>query len=165
MCTLMMLKGWKLRYANLGNNSTFCPEDTEEFMKQRRRWLLSDYANAYVVFKNLGQLMVRNTTFTLFYVVYLLQMFLIMILYPGSTIIMLALGLELVSGIPLVAIVPIFFMCVVTYAGILVSNRKVHVQILLSKVLTIVLGLLTVFVFVSAAIFMAEHFHEGNHFR
>lgn len=53
MCTLMMKAGWSLRYSYHGNNTTFCPEETEEFMKQRRRWLLSDFANAAVVAWNL----------------------------------------------------------------------------------------------------------------
>lgn len=59
MCTLMMKAGWSLRYSYHGNNTTFCPEETEEFMKQRRRWLLSDFANAAVVAWNLRKFLVR----------------------------------------------------------------------------------------------------------
>ena len=69
MCTLMMLKGWHLRYNSYGRNSTYCPEETEEFMKQRRRWLLSDFANAIVVARNiskriltLGKLTIKSKT-------------------------------------------------------------------------------------------------------
>ncbi|CAC5388361.1 CHS1 [Mytilus coruscus] len=40
MCTLMMLKGWKLIYSSTARNTTFCPEYLTEFMKQRRRWIL-----------------------------------------------------------------------------------------------------------------------------
>lgn len=53
ICTLMMKSGWTLRYSCHGYNTTFCPEDTEEFMKQRRRWLLSDFANTVIVAGNL----------------------------------------------------------------------------------------------------------------
>ena len=58
MCTLMMKAGWSLKYSFHGKNTTFCPEETEEFMKQRRRWLLSDFTNAAVVAGNLCELCV-----------------------------------------------------------------------------------------------------------
>jgi chitin synthase len=53
MCTLMMLRGWKLRYSTHAVNKTYCPDSIEEFIKQRRRWILSDLANSFLVFRNL----------------------------------------------------------------------------------------------------------------
>lgn len=64
MCTLMMKAGWTLRYSYHGKNTTFCPEETEEFMKQRRRWLLSDFANAAVTIGNLCEWMPVNNCFS-----------------------------------------------------------------------------------------------------
>ncbi|CAG2216112.1 CHS1 [Mytilus edulis] len=107
MCTLLMLKGWKLRYSSNARNTTFCPEDTYEFMKQRRRWLLSDYANVILVIRKLRALLSTNDAFSVLYALYLVEIFLIMVLYPGSTIVMMCLGLELATGAPIMFTTPV----------------------------------------------------------
>ncbi|XP_069101066.1 uncharacterized protein [Argopecten irradians] len=156
MCTLMMLKGWKLRYVMAGRNSTFCPETTLEFMKQRRRWLLSDYTNAFLVMTNIANLISHNSAFSLTYALYQIQLFFIMILYPGATVIMLSLGLELGSGIPLFAIAPTFFLLIVGYSILLVKDVPSSVQLVASKVLIIVLGLGTLFAFGSTSVIIMK---------
>ncbi|XP_060086210.1 uncharacterized protein LOC132565583 [Ylistrum balloti] len=156
MCTLMMLKGWKLRYTQAGQNSTFCPETTLEFMKQRRRWLLSDYTNALLVIQNIANLMTSNSVFSLTYVLYLIQLFLIMVLYPGATVMMLSLGLELGSGIPLFAITPTFYILIVGYSIILIKDIPASVQLVISKVLIILLGLGTLYVFGSTSVIIVK---------
>ncbi|XP_033762780.1 uncharacterized protein LOC117344218 [Pecten maximus] len=156
MCTLMMLKGWKLRYIQTGRNSTFCPETTLEFMKQRRRWLLSDYTNALLVIQNIANLMTLNSAFSLTYVLYVVQLFIIMVLYPGATVMMLSLGLELGSGIPLFAITPTFYLLIVGYSIVLVKDIPASVQLVISKVLIIVLGLGTLFVFGSTSVIIVQ---------
>ena len=37
--------GWRLDYCAAAENSTYCPEDFDEFFKQRRRWIPSTLAN------------------------------------------------------------------------------------------------------------------------
>ncbi|KAK3102653.1 hypothetical protein FSP39_012917 [Pinctada imbricata] len=160
MCTLMMLKGWSLRYNGYGRNSTYCPEETEEFMKQRRRWLLSDFANALVVTKNIGPLMKRNTCFTLLYTLYILQLFIVMILYPGSTIMMLALGFELVTSCPLLANVGFLTALILIYCFVLISSWNPTRKLIVSKLLMIGLGALTLYIFVATAIVIAENMQE-----
>ncbi|CAI9728096.1 Hypothetical predicted protein [Octopus vulgaris] len=49
MATLLMVKGWYMRYSSFARNNTYCPDTFEEFLKQRRRWVLSDIANAVLV--------------------------------------------------------------------------------------------------------------------
>ncbi|OWF55491.1 Chitin synthase 2 [Mizuhopecten yessoensis] len=164
MCTLMMLKGWKLRYTQAGQNSTFCPETTLEFMKQRRRWLLSDYTNALLVIQNVANLMTINSAFSLTYVLYVVQLFLIMVLYPGATVMMLSLGLELGSGLPLVAITPTFYLLIVGYSIVLVKDISASVQLVICKLLIVVLGVGTLYVFGSTAvIIMQALINDYNH--
>ncbi|XP_052221810.1 chitin synthase chs-2-like [Dreissena polymorpha] len=45
LCTLMVKSGWKIEYCATAENSTYCPDDFDEFFKQRRRWIASTLAN------------------------------------------------------------------------------------------------------------------------
>ena len=62
----------------------------QEFMKQRRRWVLSDMSNMLLVFKNLLKLAQKNDSFSIAYILYMIQMFIIVLLSPASTIVILA---------------------------------------------------------------------------
>lgn len=92
MCTLMMLRGWKLEYTAFSDNTTFCPETLSEFLRQRRRWVLSDMANSFLVFRHVLHLARENDAFTIPYIIYMLQMCLIVLISPASTIMILAGG-------------------------------------------------------------------------
>ena len=94
----MMLNGWKLEYTAFCDNTTFCPDTFEEFMKQRRRWVLSDMANMILVFKHIFKLLKKNDSFSIAYILYMLQMFIIVLLSPASTVVILAGGLDIVYG-------------------------------------------------------------------
>ena len=45
LCTLLVEKGWRLEYCAVSENTTFCPDNFDEFFKQRRRWIPSTLAN------------------------------------------------------------------------------------------------------------------------
>lgn len=158
----MMLKGWELRYTYHGRNTTYCPEETVEFMKQRRRWLLSDFANAAVVLRNLKNLMARNNAFTFIYIVYLIQLFLIMILYPGSTIIMLSLGLELASGLPLIIATPVLAFVPVFYCVILMHKVRPDIEITIAKLLIFILGVGTLYIFTATSVIVVRDVYDGE---
>ena len=96
MCTLMMLRGWKLRYSTNAVNSTYCPDNVGEFIKQRRRWILSDFANSFLVFRNLPRLMRSNGCFSFMFALYLVQLFIIVIFSPGTTVVMLTVSVKVV---------------------------------------------------------------------
>ncbi|CAC5389812.1 CHS1 [Mytilus coruscus] len=163
MCTLLMLKGWKLRYSSNARNTTFCPEDTYEFMKQRRRWLLSDYANAVLVIRKLRALLSTNDAFSVLYALYLLQLFLIMLLYPGSTIVMLCLGLELATGAPLIVVTPVIVAIVFAYCLMLLSEVASTVQLIITKSLIIVFGAGTVYIFVASTVIIFKDLAKGSY--
>ncbi|XP_052826273.1 uncharacterized protein LOC106880633 [Octopus bimaculoides] len=86
LCTLMMMRGWKLKYCTYAFNTTFCPSTMDEFLKQRRRWILSDVANTFLVFRHLPRLVRHNACFTAMYIICLVQLFLIVIVSPGKYI-------------------------------------------------------------------------------
>ncbi|XP_052094822.1 chitin synthase chs-2-like isoform X2 [Mytilus californianus] len=161
MCTLLMLKGWKLRYSSNARNTTFCPEDTYEFMKQRRRWLLSDYANAILVIRKLRALLSTNDAFSVLYALYLLELFLIMLLYPGSTIVMMSLGLELATGAPLIVVTPVIVAIVVAYCLMLLNEVVPTVQLIITKMLIMVLGAGTVYIFVISTVIIFKDLAKG----
>lgn len=89
MATLMMINGWRLRYSAFADNTTYCPDTFQEFFKQRRRWILSDIANAILVVQNLFKLLRNNECFTLVYIVYLVNMFVNNVITPGTAIVMI----------------------------------------------------------------------------
>ena len=41
----MVQAGWRLEYCAAAEDSTYCPENFDEFFKQRRRWIPSTLAN------------------------------------------------------------------------------------------------------------------------
>ncbi|XP_050418787.1 chitin synthase chs-1 isoform X1 [Patella vulgata] len=153
MCTLMMLRGWKLRYSTFGVNSTYCPDTIEEFIKQRRRWILSDFANSLMVFRNMPQLIRSNGCFSLIYVLYLLQLFFIVFLSPGSTVVMLTVGLEMLINAPFIILTPIIVVLFIAY-GILCVRLSSPSQIQLTKFCMVILGLSMSCVVVGAAIYV-----------
>ncbi len=59
-------------------------------MLQRRRWVLSDMSNMLLVFKNIFKLARKNDSFSIAYILYMIQMFSIVLLSPASTVVILS---------------------------------------------------------------------------
>ncbi|XP_013397053.1 uncharacterized protein LOC106163885 isoform X2 [Lingula anatina] len=94
MCTLLMSKGWKMAYNDFCSNSTFCPESITELFKQRRRWSLSTYANTIQMFWNYITLMKKNSHINLFFLLYQLLSFIMSLVTPASTVILIVTSLS-----------------------------------------------------------------------
>ena len=139
MATLLMVQGWYMRYSCFAPNNTFCPDTFEEFLKQRRRWVLSDIANAVLVVQNLWLLMRRNASFSLCYVLYMLNMFLNNIITPGTAIVMITAGLDLVFGVPyLQTTIPLA--AIVFAYSLICTQSSTRMQTYMTAVLTAILG-------------------------
>ncbi|XP_046555247.1 LOW QUALITY PROTEIN: uncharacterized protein LOC124264542, partial [Haliotis rubra] len=84
MCTLMMLRGWKLQYSTTAYNGTYCPDTVEEFIRARRQLDSLEFSQlSLMVFRNLPQLIRSNGCFSIIYAIYLLQLlFFIVFLSP-----------------------------------------------------------------------------------
>ena len=162
MCTLMMMHGWKLRYSSYGTNSTYCPDNTDEFMKQRRRWVLSDFANTLLVLKNLPGLIRQNPCFTLVNAFYLLQLFLICVLSSGSTIGLIAIGLNLVFKIPHVIVSVVLTIMLVAYGCVCYVKSLSHLIKFTTKAMMVILGLCAVCVTVGTTVRIIQDILRGK---
>ncbi|KAK6166486.1 hypothetical protein SNE40_023162 [Patella caerulea] len=147
MATLMMIHGWRLRFSAFADNTTYCPDTFEEFFKQRRRWILSDIANALLVVQNMISLIRNNDCFTFVYVSYLLNMFINNVITPGTAIVMITAGLELVFDVPYITTTAPMAAIVFIYA-IICTRTSTSTQTKLTSVLTVLMGS----VFVSVAV-------------
>ena len=69
-CTLMVKSGWKLEYCATSEDSTYCPEEFDEFFKQRRRWSPSTFANSIIVLQEQSKIRKNNDAISFFFIVY-----------------------------------------------------------------------------------------------
>lgn len=136
----MMLSGWKLEYTPYSKNSTFCPDTFLEFLKQRKRWVLSEVSNLMLVFQNIRRLARQNDSFSLVYIIYILQMFLLVVLSPGTTMVVLAASLDILFGISCIYTTPFCFFGLVLYT-IMCSTQPIRTQSVVTFAVTILLGL------------------------
>ena len=160
MCTLMMLRGWKLEYTAFCNNTTYCPSSFEEFMKQRRRWVLSDIANMLLVFKNIFKLAQKNDSFSIAYILYMIQMCVIVLLSPASTIIILAGGLNIAFDLPFEVVAPTLGVLALSYALVCLVCSLV-VQVRCTLVLTLLMGLGMLLAVVGGSIYVCKDMMQG----
>ena len=68
--TIQVHKGWRLEYCAAASNSTFCPEDFDEFYKQRRRWTPSTLANQVLLLQQWRSIMKHNKRISFLFLVY-----------------------------------------------------------------------------------------------
>ena len=69
-CTLLVEAGWKLEYCATSEDSTYCPEEFDEFFKQRRRWGPSTFANSIIVLDRQSSIRKNNDAISFFFIVY-----------------------------------------------------------------------------------------------
>jgi chitin synthase len=130
-------------------------------MKQRRRWVLSDIANMLLVFRNVFRLTQNNNSFSIAYILYLAQMFSIVLLSPASTVVIIAGGLDIVYGVPYALVAPMLGVIILTYALVcLVGSMKVQER--LSLALTMFLGLVMLLVVIGGAVFVVQDITTGT---
>lgn len=65
LCTLMVQSGWRLDYCAAAEDSTYCPDNFNEFFKQRRRWIPSTLANLLLLISE-WKLTVNNNDYISF---------------------------------------------------------------------------------------------------
>lgn len=70
LCTLMVQAGWRLDYCAAAEDSTFCPDNFEEFFKQRRRWIPSTLANLLLLISQWKLTVSNNDYITLAFILY-----------------------------------------------------------------------------------------------
>lgn len=103
----------------------------------------------------------NNTAFTLLYALYILQLFIAMLLYPGFTIMMLALGVEFVTECPYLVVLGFFSVTCLVFCIIQISTWTTYRKLIVSKLLILILGLLTTFVFISTSVLIVGNITKG----
>ena len=94
LCTLLVQHGWRLEYCAVSENFTFCPDQFEEFYKQRRRWIPSTLANLFELVSSGPRIVKKNNFISYLFVFYQILNIVSTLLSPGAVIIVLVGGLS-----------------------------------------------------------------------
>ncbi|XP_078667292.1 uncharacterized protein LOC144909112 [Branchiostoma floridae x Branchiostoma belcheri] len=165
LCTLMVEKGWRLEYTAVSEDSTYCPEEFDEFFNQRRRWIPSTIANQLELIRKWGGGQIKSDYVSKFFIMY--QGFLLFssMIGPSTVILIMAAGLELVVGsiggggiIPTVVVFSLIFLGY----GVLCLYAKQDTQLKWAKVLTMVFMIVMVMVLIGQAREMVTAFQSLN---
>ena len=70
LCTLMVQSGWRLEYCAAAEDSTYCPDNFDEFYKQRRRWIPSTLANLILLISKWNVIAEKNDGISFFFILY-----------------------------------------------------------------------------------------------
>lgn len=70
LCTLLVLRGWRIDYTAAAEDKTFCPTSFDEFYNQRRRWLPSTLANVVELLRHWREATSQNDSISQFFMVY-----------------------------------------------------------------------------------------------
>lgn len=75
LCTLMIERGWRLDYCASSVDSTYCPDNFDEFFKQRRRWGPSTLANQTLLIQTQAKIRRSNDDVNMLFIVYQVLLF------------------------------------------------------------------------------------------
>ncbi|CAI9738742.1 Hypothetical predicted protein [Octopus vulgaris] len=123
LCTLLLQEGSRVEYCAASDALTYCPENFNEFFKQRRRWAPSTMANIIELLVDWRHVREVNSSISLPYIVYQTGLMAVSIITP-ATIFLLVVGalsaafpsISLTASlfINLVPVVIMLFLCFVT---------------------------------------------------
>ena len=136
LCTLLIEKGWRLEYAALSENKTFCPDNFNEFFNQRRRWIPSTVANLMELMANAKKIAFNNDSISLLFILYQLIIIFSTAITPGTVILVVSSGLQSAYGWNTYAIVGILGGISILYGFIcLIFPEKIQLNV--GKALTV----------------------------
>ncbi|KAL5019917.1 hypothetical protein ScPMuIL_002809 [Solemya velum] len=144
LCTLMVQSGWRIEYCAASENSTHCPEDFEEFYKQRRRWIASTIANLMLVIKEWGIIAKLNQSLSVFFMLYQAALLFSTLIGPSTVIMVVGGGLAYAWGMSAVVSVVLQYLLCILFAIICLFTSE-NLQMMSAKILT----------FIYAAVMMA----------
>ena len=93
LCTLLVENGWRLEYCAISRDETFCPEEFDEFFKQRRRWIPSTVANLWLLVSSAKKITRNNKTINFLFILYQLLIILSTIISPATVILIISASL------------------------------------------------------------------------
>ncbi|KAI8487866.1 hypothetical protein Bbelb_343140 [Branchiostoma belcheri] len=84
--TLLVKAGWKVNYCAGACDSTHCPEEFDEFWKQRRRWIPSTLANQILLLKNWKTINQNNKYISMIFLLFQIVLLLSTVISPSTCI-------------------------------------------------------------------------------
>ena len=146
LCTLLVEKGWRLEYCAISKDETFCPEEFDEFFKQRRRWIPSTVANLWLLVSSAKKITRNNKTINYLFIFYQLLIILSTIISPATVILIISASLAeahvnqaILTGS--LVIISLFYGLICLY-----TNQKTQLDF--AKLLTLFFAILMVVVVV-----------------
>ena len=141
LCTLLVKKGWRLEYAALAKNYTFCPDSFVEFFKQRRRWIASTMANSMEVMANAKTIALNNDSISFIFLAYQLILIISTVITPGTIILVVASGLQSAYQLNSNVVIGVLIAVSIAY-GIICVKASEKVQLNVAKALTVAFAII-----------------------
>ena len=146
LCTLLVENGWRLEYCAVSKDKTFCPEEFDEFFKQRRRWIPSTVANLWLLVSSAKKITHNNKTINYLFIFYQFLIIVSTIISPATVILIISASLaqEHVNQ----AILTSFLVIISLLYGLVCLYTNQKTQLDFAKLLTLFLAILMVVVVV-----------------
>lgn len=163
LCTLMVQSGWRLDYCAAAEDSTFCPDNFDEFFKQRRRWIPSTLANLALVISQ-WKLTISNNYISIAFILYQALMVFSTIISPSTVILIMASGMVF-AQFPIFSETAILVLLILTSVGyaLICLYTSQDFQLKVAFLLTMVFALLMAFVTVGVAAQVADDLYDRSH--
>lgn len=140
LCTLMVQAGWRLEYSAVAVDGTHCPEEFEEFYKQRRRWIPSTLANQVLLLQQWELAQAFNNNISILFLLYQGLLIFSTLITPSMTVLVISGGLEYGWGVPAIASIIIMIVIIAGY-GFVCLKLSSDTQLWVAKVLTFIFAI------------------------
>ncbi|ESO98347.1 hypothetical protein LOTGIDRAFT_114607, partial [Lottia gigantea] len=155
LCTLLIQCGWRIEYCAAAKNSTNCPDQFDEFFKQRRRWIVSTLANMMLIINKWSLIRKFNNQISVLFLLYQCFLLLSTLIGPCTVALLVSGGLSYSWGInSLVSIIiqlliALFYILICLYAP---QNYQLNI----AKILTFFYAVIMCAVVVGTTIQIAQ---------
>ena len=141
LCTLLVKNGWRLEYCAVSEDLTYCPDDFDEFFRQRRRWVPSTIANLMLLISEAWNITKNNDTVSILFVLYQFLNVFSTAISPATVILVMVAGMQTVldySSSWSTALICILILISVAY-GLVCIYTSQKTQLDVAKLLTLFL--------------------------
>lgn len=147
LCTLLVVKGWRLDYCAVAKDKTYCPENFKEFYNQRRRWIVSTLANMVEVISHGSEAIRRNESISWLYIFYQMLMLVSTVMSPATVLLVMIGGFAYILKWNLLLVYILLFSVTLFYLGVCLYLNQ-DKQILIAKLLTGIFAVIMALVFI-----------------
>ena len=142
LCTLLIQDGWRLEYSAVSQDSTYCPDNFEEFYKQRRRWIPSTLANLAEVIGNYDKITANNNSITILFILYEFLIVFSSLISPATVILIIVTGLRAIDeSLDEVSLIVVLSIVSVLYGALCIYAAD-KTQLMAAKVLTLIFAII-----------------------